>query len=58
LLIGRDRVEEEQEGKKRAEYGNYIIKELSKRLTQQIRLGLESPLLKIAVNFTFLFQIM
>ena len=31
---GRMIVEEEQGGKERAEYGKYILKELSQRLTQ------------------------
>ena len=33
-LIGKDIFEEEQHGKARAEYGSYLLKELSKRLTR------------------------
>ncbi len=37
--IGRLIVEEEQKGKKRAEYGKYLIKELSERLTKDFGRG-------------------
>ena len=37
--IGRLIVEEEQKGKKRAEYGSYLIKELSKQLTKDFGKG-------------------
>jgi len=39
--IGMIIVEEEQTGKKRAEYGKYIINELSKRLTQDFGKGFD-----------------
>lgn len=32
--IGRDIIEEEQQGKKRAEYGSFLLKELSGKLTK------------------------
>lgn len=37
--IGRRIVEEEQQGKRRAEYGKQIIKELSKQLTAEFKKG-------------------
>ena len=37
--VGREIVEEEQKGKNRAEYGNYIMKNLSVRLTQAFGKG-------------------
>ena len=37
--IGREIVEEEQKGKDRAEYGNYLIKNLSAKLTQAFGKG-------------------
>ncbi|NWF91129.1 MAG: DUF1016 domain-containing protein [Ignavibacteriaceae bacterium] len=39
--IGRLIVEEEQKGKKRAEYGKYLIKELSERLTKDFGKGFD-----------------
>jgi hypothetical protein len=38
-LIGRDIVEEEQKGKKRASYGEYLINEISKRLSNEFGKG-------------------
>lgn len=38
-LIGRDIIEEEQAGKERAEYGLYIVKELSDRLNKEFGRG-------------------
>ncbi len=38
-LIGRDIVEEEQQGKSRADYGSYLLKALSDRLAQQYKKG-------------------
>lgn len=35
--IGRMIVEEEQKGENRAEYGQYLLKELSSHLTKKIR---------------------
>ncbi len=37
--IGKMIIEEEQEGKDRAKYGKYVLKELSKRLTDQLGKG-------------------
>ena len=37
--IGKQIVEEEQNGKDRAEYGSYLIKELSSRLTSEFGKG-------------------
>jgi hypothetical protein len=39
--IGRLIVEEEQKGKRRAEYGKYLIKELSQRLNQDFGKGFD-----------------
>src|SRR3989338_4720823 len=38
-LIGRDIVQEEQHGKKRAQYGSFLLSELSIRLTQKYARG-------------------
>lgn len=38
-LIGRDIVEEEQKGKERAEYGTFLLQEISLRLTQEFGKG-------------------
>jgi len=38
-LVGRRIVEEEQQGKERAEYGNFLIKDLSKELTEEFGKG-------------------
>ncbi|MCL2550014.1 MAG: PDDEXK nuclease domain-containing protein [Methanimicrococcus sp.] len=38
-LIGKRLVEEEQQGKKRAEYGSYVVKTLSKELTAEFGKG-------------------
>lgn len=37
--IGKRIVEEEQQGKKRAEYGKYLLKDLSIKLTQEFGKG-------------------
>lgn len=37
--VGRRIVEEEQKGRKRAEYGSYLIKNLSERLTKEFGIG-------------------
>ncbi len=44
--IGRTIVEEEQKGKKRAEYGKQIIKELSQKLTREFGKGFSTTNLK------------
>ena len=38
-LIGKEIVEEEQQGKSRADYGSYLLQALSDRLTQQYKKG-------------------
>lgn len=45
-LIGHDIFEEEQHGKTRAEYGSYLLKELSKRLTRNYGKGFGLSTLK------------
>lgn len=45
-FIGRDMVEEEQEGKKRAEYGHFLLNELSERLTKKYGRGFSSSTLR------------
>ncbi len=37
--VGRRIVEEEQKGRKRAEYGSYLIENLSERLTKEFGTG-------------------
>ena len=56
--IGMIIVEEEQKGKKRAEYGKYIINELSKRLTQDFGKGFDKRNLWYMRNFYQLFPIL
>ena len=41
-LIGREIVEEEQSGEKRAEYGEELIRDLAQRLTQEFGKGYSS----------------
>lgn len=50
-LIGREIVEEEQQGNQRAEYGAAIIKERSKKLTIKYGNGFSVPNLKNARQF-------
>lgn len=45
-LIGRDIVEEEQQGEGRAKYGSFLIKELSARLTSAYKKGFSVTTLK------------
>ena len=44
--IGRDIVEEEQQGKKRAEYGSFLLNGLSKRLTKKYGRGFSGSTLR------------
>ena len=44
-------IEEEQDGKERAAYGKYILKELSKRLTQKFGRGYSYDNLKLMRKF-------
>lgn len=39
--IGKTIVEEEQQGKERAEYGSYLIKELAHRLQKEFAKGFD-----------------
>lgn len=56
--IGRIIVEEEQKGKSKAEYGEYLIKELSERLTKDFGKGFESRNLWFMRSFYLSFEIM
>ena len=55
--IGRLIVEEEQRGEERAEYGDYLIKELSKRLTEEFGKGFSLSNLKYFRQFYLSFAI-
>jgi len=55
--IGKIIVEEEQKGKKRAEYGEYLIQELSKRLTTDFGKGFTENNLRYMRQFYLVFQI-
>lgn len=50
--IGRQIVEEEQQGKDRAEYGSFLIRELSKRLSEEFGEGFSVQSLR---NFRFFY---
>ena len=54
--IGKIIVEHEQKGKKRAEYGQFLIKELSKRLTEEFGKGFTLTNLKYRRQFYLKFQ--
>ncbi len=49
--IGQQIVEEEQNGKDRAEYGSYLIKELSSKLTEEFGKGFTTTNLKMMRQF-------
>ena len=51
-LIGKRIVEEEQQGKQRADYGKEIIKKLSQVLAEEFGRGLASGVYGISGNFT------
>ncbi len=55
--IGRTIVEEEQNGKNRAEYGKSLIKELSKQLSKEYGRGFNMANLKYMRKFYLLFSI-
>jgi len=55
-LVGREIVEEEQQGKKRAEYGKRLIDELSKKLTERYGKGFSVPNLKRFRQFYLCFR--
>ena len=50
-LIGREIVEEEQKGKKRAGYGEELLKDLSERLTEDFEKGWSVRNLEYCRNF-------
>ena len=56
--IGKQIVEEEQNGKDRAEYGSYLIKELSSRLTSEFGKGFTASNLKMMRQFYLAFPIL
>ena len=49
--VGRMIVEEEQQGKERAEYGKYILKQLSEKLTKELGRGFSYDNLKLMRKF-------
>ena len=53
---GRMIIEEEQDGKERAAYGKYILKELSKRLTQKFGRGYSYDNLKLMRKFYLVYS--
>ena len=53
---GRMIVEEEQKGKERAEYGKYILKELSGRLTKELGKGFSYDNLKLMRKFYLIYS--
>ena len=53
---GRMIVEEEQDGKERAAYGKYILKELSQRLTQKFGRGYSYDNLKLMRKFYLVYS--
>lgn len=54
--LGRLIVEEEQNGKERAEYGTFLIKQLSEKLTAEFGKGYDTTNLKLFRKFYFEFQ--
>ena len=55
-LIGRDIVEAEQHGEKRADYGRYLIQNLSKKLTKQFGKGFSVSTLKDIRQFYLVYS--
>lgn len=55
--IGKVIVEEEQKGKKRAEYGQALIKELSKRISKEYGAGFDESNLRKMRKFYLIFPI-
>lgn len=55
--IGKLIIEEEQNGKERADYGLFLIKDLSKRLTKEFGPGFNEPNLRNMRQFFMMFQI-
>ena len=54
--IGKQIVKQEQNGKNRAEYGKYIIKELSTRLTKEFGKGFGARNIRNMRQFYLAFQ--
>jgi len=54
--IGRKIVEQEQKGKKRAEYGRNLINQLSKELMQEFRKGFDVTNLRRMRRFYILYK--
>lgn len=52
---GRIIVEEEQQGKNRAEYGKYILRQLSDKLTKELGRGFSYENLKLMRKFYMIF---
>ena len=55
--IGRLLVEDEQQGKERAEYGKYLLKEISQRLTEMFGKGFDERNLRNMRQFYLAFPI-
>jgi hypothetical protein len=55
-LIGRDIVEVEQKGQERAEYGSFIVKQLSLRLNKRFKRGFSVTTLKQIRLFFTIYQ--
>lgn len=55
-LIGREIVEDEQKGKKRAEYGRALIEDLSRRLTERYGKGFSVPNVRNFRQFYLVYQ--
>ena len=55
-LIGRDIVEEEQAGKERAQYGAFLLQEISSRLAKEFGDGFSVSTLKHIRKFYLLFK--
>lgn len=55
-LIGRDIVEEEQAGKERAEYGSFLLQEISTRLTKEFGKGFSLSILTHIRKFYIVYQ--
>lgn len=53
---GRMIVEEEQQGKERAEYGKYILKQLSEKLTKELGRGFSYDNLKLMRKFYTVYE--
>jgi len=55
--LGKSIVEEEQNGRERAEYGKYLIKELSQKLTADLGSGYDITNLKLFRKFYLAFPV-